>query len=82
MTTTSSTASRRATAITAGFWAWPWRDAQGAIATWFGTCTDIHDQKMAAEQLANAYADLEAKVMFRNLEPEYQVQMLQQSGDK
>ena len=58
------------------------RDAQGAIATWSGTCTDIHDQKMAAEQLANAYTDLEAKVMFRNLEPEYQVQMLQQSGDK
>ncbi len=28
------------------------RDAAGAVARWFGTCTDIHDQKAAAEQLA------------------------------
>ncbi|MGI4883363.1 MAG: PAS domain-containing protein [Janthinobacterium lividum] len=29
----------------------PWRDAEGTLTTWFGTCTDIHDQKIAAEQL-------------------------------
>lgn len=54
----------------------PWRDEQGAITMWFGTCTDVHDQKVAAEQLANAYSDLEAKVTFRNLELEHQVQAL------
>ena len=29
----------------------PVRDADGAIVKWFGTCTDIHDQKEAAEVL-------------------------------
>ncbi len=28
----------------------PVRDASGAIVRWIGTCTDIHDAKMAAEQ--------------------------------
>lgn len=28
----------------------PVRDANGEITRWFGTCTDIHDQKMAFEQ--------------------------------
>lgn len=28
----------------------PMRGADGAIARWFGTCTDIHDQKLALEQ--------------------------------
>ncbi|AMJ65344.1 PAS domain-containing protein [Hymenobacter sp. PAMC 26628] len=56
----------------------PWHDAQGALTTWFGTCTDIHDQKLVAEQLQSSYADLEAKVTFRNLELEHQVQDLQQ----
>ena len=28
----------------------PMRDAEGAIIRWFGTCTDIHDQKLLAEQ--------------------------------
>ncbi|RST30724.1 PAS domain S-box protein [Sphingomonas ginkgonis] len=27
------------------------RDEQGAIARWYGTCTDIHDQRMAEEEL-------------------------------
>lgn len=30
----------------------PRRDATGAIVTWFGTCTDINDQKLAADLLA------------------------------
>ena len=28
----------------------PMRDESGAIVRWFGTCTDIHDQKVALEQ--------------------------------
>lgn len=28
----------------------PMHDEQGTIIRWFGTCTDIHDQKIAAEQ--------------------------------
>jgi PAS domain S-box-containing protein len=28
----------------------PMRDTQGKITRWFGTCTDIHDQKVASEQ--------------------------------
>ncbi|MEO6247324.1 MAG: PAS domain-containing protein [Sphingomicrobium sp.] len=28
----------------------PMRDADGSISRWFGTCTDIHDQKLALEQ--------------------------------
>ena len=28
----------------------PMRDEQGRIVRWFGTCTDIHDQKQASEQ--------------------------------
>jgi PAS domain S-box-containing protein len=30
----------------------PRRDEAGNIVTWFGTCTDIHDQKLAADLLA------------------------------
>lgn len=29
----------------------PLRDEQGSVVRWFGTCTDIHDQKMAEELL-------------------------------
>ncbi|OFX21677.1 MAG: hypothetical protein A2V77_14495 [Anaeromyxobacter sp. RBG_16_69_14] len=32
----------------------PVRDEAGAVVRWFGTCTDIHDQKLAAEALALA----------------------------
>jgi PAS domain S-box-containing protein len=31
--------------------AMPFRNAQGSIVRWFGTCTDIHDQKTVEEQL-------------------------------
>nr|WP_162549738.1 PAS domain-containing protein [Hymenobacter nivis] len=76
----SSTASGRPMAATAGFWARPARGAtpRGPLTTWFGTCTDIHGQKLVAEQLQSSCADLEAKVTFRNLELEHQVQDLQQ----
>jgi PAS domain S-box-containing protein len=35
----------------------PRRAADGAIATWFGTCTDIHDQKLAKDKLAEREAE-------------------------
>ena len=37
----------------------PQRDADGRIMKWFGTCTDIHDQKLAEEkmELANRQKD-------------------------
>ena len=35
----------------------PRRAEDGTIATWFGTCTDIHDQKLAAEQLQQREQD-------------------------
>jgi PAS domain S-box-containing protein len=33
----------------------PYRDASGAIAQWFGTCTDIHEQKLTQEALRQAH---------------------------
>ncbi len=54
----------------------PRRDEQGVIQQWFGTCTDIHEQKQLVQQLERSYADLETKVTFRNLELERQVQEL------
>jgi len=41
--------------------AYPQRDTNGKIIRWVGTCTDIHDQKVAA-------ADLEAQVLARTAE--------------
>jgi PAS domain S-box-containing protein len=35
----------------------PRRAEDGTITTWFGTCTDIHDQKLAAEQLQQREQD-------------------------
>ena len=55
----------------------PRRGADGAITTWFGTCTDIHEQRLMRDQLQAAYADLEAKVVFRTLELKHEVQALQ-----
>ncbi len=31
--------------------AWPRRDAEGAISQWVGSCTDIHEQKLARDEL-------------------------------
>ncbi len=36
----------------------PFRDAQGRILHWFGTCTDIHDRKEAENGLRNAKEQL------------------------
>ena len=54
----------------------PVRDANGQIVRWCGTNTDITEEKHLQEQLVNSYADLEAKVTFRNLELEHEVQAL------
>lgn len=56
----------------------PVRDAQGRTIRWLGTNTDVTAMRQLQEQLQNAYADLEAKVTFRNLELEHQVQALRQ----
>lgn len=40
----------------------PQRDAEGRIARWYGTCTDIHNEKMAAERVAEANQFLEATI--------------------
>ncbi|HEY0008984.1 MAG TPA: PAS domain-containing protein, partial [Tepidisphaeraceae bacterium] len=37
----------------------PYRDAGNQIVRWFGTCTDIHDRKVAEQALSEAKAELE-----------------------
>jgi PAS domain S-box-containing protein len=37
----------------------PLRDEKGNIRQWFGTCTDIHDQKRLNEQLAESKSELD-----------------------
>lgn len=39
------------------------RDKSGSIVRWYGTCTDIHDFKVADEQLRELNATLEARVL-------------------
>ncbi|MBT9395278.1 PAS domain-containing protein [Hymenobacter sp. NST-14] len=56
----------------------PVRDEAGHIVRWCGTNTDITEQKQLQEQLERAYSDLEAKVMFRTLDLEREVQELRQ----
>lgn len=56
----------------------PVHDEAGNILRWCGTNTDITDQKQLQEQLERAYSDLEAKVMFRTLDLEREVQELRQ----
>lgn len=48
----------------------PVRDASGRILKWFGTCTDIHDQKRAEEQVRILNAELEERVAERTRELE------------
>jgi PAS domain S-box-containing protein len=56
----------------------PVHDAQGQLARWLGTNTDVTEMRQLQEQLQNAYTDLEAKVTFRNLDLEHEVQQLRQ----
>ncbi len=43
----------------------PERDPQGRIVRWFGTCTDIDDQRKAKEELQHAHDELELRVLER-----------------
>ena len=61
----------------------PRKGEDGQIIAWFGTCTDIHEQRQMRDQLEAAYSDLEAKVMFRTLDLERELKELrQQVGSK
>lgn len=46
----------------------PQRDEAGKIVKWFGTCTDIQDQKQAQQELERSYASLESRVQQRTAE--------------
>ena len=46
----------------------PIRDGHGSIIKWFGTCTDIHDQKMAQERMLDLNKQLERNVEERTRE--------------
>ena len=52
----------------------PRRDESGAIAQWVGTCTDIHDQKMAAAEIENARHELESRVEERTAQLQHEKQ--------
>jgi PAS domain S-box-containing protein len=45
--------------------AWPLKDAEGHILQWFGTNTDIDEQKRAEEEIRRLNADLERRVIER-----------------
>jgi PAS domain S-box-containing protein len=60
----------------------PIRDEQGQLVRWLGTNTDVTKMRELQEQLQNSYADLEAKVTFRNLELEHEVQNLRKQLGK
>ena len=46
----------------------PVHDADGKIVKWFGTCTDIHEQKKVEEQLRQIQEELELRVEARTSE--------------
>ena len=56
----------------------PIRSEQGELLRWLGTNTDVTEMRQLQEQLTHSYADLEAKITFRNLDLEHQVQVLRQ----
>lgn len=56
----------------------PVHDAAGNVTRWLGTNTDVTEQKEMQERIERAYSDLEAKVTFRTLDLEHQVQELKQ----
>ncbi len=60
----------------------PVHDERGRTLRWLGTNTDVTEMRQLQEQLQNAYNDLEAKVTFRNLELEHEVQRLRKEVAK
>jgi two-component system CheB/CheR fusion protein len=55
----------------------PLRDKQGEIIKWFGTCTDIEDQKEAHRQIAESARELERQVAERTTELRAMLQELE-----
>ena len=60
----------------------PLRDDQGNVLRWFGTNTDVTAMRELQQQLEAAYSDLEAKIIFRTLDLEREVQELRQQASK
>ena len=48
----------------------PVRDAENQIVKWFGSCTDIHEQKKTEEELRQVQKELELRVRVRTLDLE------------
>jgi len=46
----------------------PQRDSEGNVLKWFGTCTDVHDLKLAELEISQLNAQLEDRVRARTLE--------------
>ena len=46
----------------------PVHDSNGAVVRWYGSCNDIHDQKIIEQQLRDARVDLEQRVSERTTE--------------
>ncbi len=57
----------------------PIHDAAGNIVRWFGSNTDVTQQRRLEEQLRSSYADLETKITFRTLELERELQRLRKA---
>jgi PAS domain S-box-containing protein len=48
----------------------PYRNAEGVLTKWYGTCTDIHDQKIQAQTLEQMVAERTAQLQESNRELE------------
>lgn len=57
----------------------PVRDDQGQISRWYGTCTDVHDLKVAEEELRELNDTLEQRVEQRTSELQQAQEALRQS---
>jgi PAS domain S-box-containing protein len=55
----------------------PIRDEQGCVLRWFGTNTDVTEQRQAAERMRELAGTLETKVAQRTAELEYRARQLQ-----
>src|SRR5262245_20432991 len=60
----------------------PVRNEEGAVVRWYGTCTDIEDQKVVEQALRDARTDLERRVAERTVELSTAVVALQQEIDE
>ena len=60
----------------------PVRNEEGAVIRWYGTCTDIEDQKVVEQELRDARSDLERRVAARTVELSSAVVALQQEIDE